>query len=169
MHRGLVQYALFPLWGEHLRCIINGDQTWFIEGDVVKALGLNDPSLWEHKLPNDSRYKLVMPDIKCGTTETMMLSELAVYVLISVADDHKWAQQFFTIGGFVFADSGYEIWQDPIFYKSLGRNYLNIVRQEYLRDQAKLIAIHGMDPFEDDPQFIGTATPVELMDGGLPF
>lgn len=89
-----------PFFGSLIRAILEGDETWYLREDVLKALGLNEVRRWnQHLFAHTQRTTAVWIDSEEGTTEFPVISESGFYKLLCLGSVHNAGIAFNMEGG----------------------------------------------------------------------
>lgn len=79
------RFVLVPFFGRQLRAVLEGEETWYVRGDALRVLSMNEAPYWNRRLfPNQRRTALV-PDGDGGATQHQVVSEAGFYKLLCLS------------------------------------------------------------------------------------
>lgn len=76
------RFVLVPFFGSQLRAVLEGEETWYLREDVLRALSLNEAPYWNRRLFPSQRRTALVPDGDGGATKHQFVSEAGFYKLL---------------------------------------------------------------------------------------
>jgi|GEM_PF-3119825 len=117
------RFVLVPFFGHQLRAVLEGDETWYLREDVLRALSMNEAPYWNRRLFPNQRRKALLPDGDGGATQHQIVSEAGFYKFLCLSQNN-FGQIFNVEGGSLIfdvpgPDEGFDAQQREFFRKIL--------------------------------------------------